>query len=165
MMGDAVAEWCSVFLPHALNARGLGANKAGELDHAQRLFCAASALAPSEPRYILSAASVLAEAGLGGASPEVARVLVEHLGDNTLGGDGCLAARALYVIGMDALPALDTAWTDPDPQRRAWARAIAAHLRGTSWHALEPGLEQHRLSTISRDPLRESFGWCLRRIR
>lgn len=123
------------------------------------------ALEDDDPQRNVLAASVLAEAGLGGASPEVARVLVEHLGDNTLGGDGCLAARALYVIGMDALPALDTAWTDPDPQRRAWARAIAAHLRGTSWHALEPGLEQHRLSTISRDPLRESFGWCLRRIR
>jgi hypothetical protein len=55
-------------------------------------------------------------------------ILVSHLADNATFGDGRFVAPALVAMGQDALPSLMQLTSMGDPQQRAAARAILAHL-------------------------------------
>jgi len=87
-----------------------------------------TALASTDPQQAFLAAVVCGHARLPGTLDGAARILIPHLSDNTIRGDGVLAAVALQRMGREVLPLLLVVRDAGDAQHKAFVRQIIQEL-------------------------------------
>lgn len=87
-------------------------------------------------------------------------VLIEHLADNDIPGDACVASRALYLLGQPALPYLERARSSDDRQQAQVVELIIADLRDPPRTPAELAArkEVQQITQIAYDPCLEERG-------
>lgn len=115
-----------------------------------------AALDAADARTRLFAAALFGCAGRSEAVERAAPILIAHLADNEISGDGMLAARALWGFGDAALPAIDAALAGGrlDEQARQALGYLADRRRTTlSAVVLHKRYPLARLTFSARDAL------------
>jgi hypothetical protein len=102
--------------------------------------------ADDQQRFL--AAFLLAQGGARDQLPYVARLLIEHLGDNSIEGDAVMAGHGLWCLGPAVLPELRLARRWADPQARTLLDRIELDLADPARRDPDPGA-QARMSRIS----------------
>jgi len=101
----------------------------------------------SQQRFL--SAVILGHLGSGDAARRICAILIPHLADNRLPGDGVYAALGIYGLRQDALPWIERVRArSRDPQQRTVLTAIERRILGTHTTTKIP-----ELSTWQRDPL------------
>lgn len=120
-------------------------------DYQQRFLCALA----------------LGTGGVGSESERVAAILVPHLADNDIPDDAKWSARALFMLGAEAIPHLEAAKeASDDAQQRDLLELILMNLKGApdSIDDLLARQELNTITSVARDPTQRDFtlntmGW------
>jgi hypothetical protein len=86
------------------------------------------ALASTDQQQAFLAAVLCGHARLPGTIDGAARILIAHLSDNSIRGDGVLAAVALQRMGREVLPLLNAVRDAGDTQHKAFVLQIIREL-------------------------------------
>ena len=88
-----------------------------------------------------------------GDAAAMQRELVEHLADNTIGGDAIMAAHALYRMGPGVLPALGAARPYLDAQALQLVDLIEQNLRAPAPRSARGRARLPAITTVYADPV------------